>query len=227
MKYLVYILVAVTGLFFTWNHFFDVYLVSHHSMASTLIDGDKVLVHKSGISAIKRSGIILFKQLGGVYIKRCVGLPGEKVEIKAGKVIINNKEINTPATVLLSAKQDPAYNQIIFDYYNNNWTSDDFGPVVVPKAGWSIDLNRVNLNIYKAAIQQEQQITTAEAWDKFISINKKYTFQQDYFFVLGDNRHHSEDSRTFGYIAQHKIIGITERILFSYADAKRTLRKIE
>jgi signal peptidase I len=214
MKYFFSALCIAVLLSFVWRYYFDIYRVTNHSMHPTLLDGDKVLVKKRAGTDIARESIVLFNQAGSVYIKRCIGMPGEKLEIRAGKVVINDSAVDTAFT---SSVPDTAINQIILAFYGHTWSNDNFGPVVIPKAGLTIDLNGNSTAIYSEAIQQETGISESNEWARFLADNRQYTFKKDYFFMLGDNRHHSEDSRTFGYIERGNIVGVMQRVLFSSA----------
>ncbi len=90
------------------------------------------------------------------------------------------------------------------------WNFDFFGPLYIPKKGDSILLTPQNIVLYQRLIErfEKNRLTTK---DSLIFINdlpkKYYTFQQNYYFVIGDNRHNSIDSRSWGLIPQSHIIG--------------------
>lgn len=89
------------------------------------------------------------------------------------------------------------------------WNQDFFGPLYVPKNGDSILLNVSHISLYKKIIEDYEN-HTIEYEDNFFKIDGKqrshYIFNQDYFFVAGDNRHHSFDSRHWGFIPEDHII---------------------
>ena len=84
------------------------------------------------------------------------------------------------------------------------WTRDNYGPIIIPKKGMHIIFTKENIAIYKALIANyEQEIIQLN--DDNDSIN--YTFKHNYYFMLGDNRHNSIDSRSYGFVPEVYIQG--------------------
>ena len=212
------------------------------------------------------------------YVKRCVGIPGDSLQIKDGIVFVNGKELILPerakpqysyevtydmnasidferilkdidctdgagfkndtrdtlflaaltfdgAEKLKSITGIKSVNRIIKkdaedgafpDFKDgkpsvtNNWNGDNYGPIYIPQAGKTVALNKETLPLYKIIIT-EYEGNTIEVKGNEIKINGKtantYTFKQDYYWMMGDNRHNSLDARYFGYTPADHIVG--------------------
>ncbi|MDR1591875.1 MAG: S26 family signal peptidase [Prevotellaceae bacterium] len=93
---------------------------------------------------------------------------------------------------------------------NYGWTRDNYGPIVVPKRGETVRLTLENLPVYEQVIVNYER-NTLRVVGKNIYINDLltdvYTFGMDYFWMMGDNRHQSADSRYWGFVPEDHVIG--------------------
>ena len=127
---------------------------------------------------------------------------------KEAKIVTNSKLIDS---LRRNFKTFKSYNTSFFpNDIKYNWNEDNFGPIIIPKKGVKVKLTSTNLPIYKKLIRDyEKNALTIE--NNVVKINnlptKEYTFKQDYFWMMGDNRYRSEDSRVWGFVPEDHIVG--------------------
>ena len=100
----------------------------------------------------------------------------------------------------------------VFPFSDNfQWTRDFFGPLWIPQKGVTVELNQDNLPLYERIITAYEKNDLEVSPDGVIRINGEvahsYTFAQDYYFMMGDNRHNSLDSRYWGFVPEDHIVG--------------------
>jgi len=109
------------------------------------------------------------------------------------------------------------------------WSLDNYGPVWIPKAGATVKLNADNLPFFRRAISVYEH-NDLELKNGQIYINGEatdnYTFKQDYYWAMGDNRHNSEDSRKWGYVPHDHIVGKPLFIWFSLKNSKFSFKNL-
>jgi signal peptidase I len=205
------------------------------------------------------------------YIKRCVGIPGDKIEIQNAQVMVNGTTLPNPEEMQFSYEVvsnneisdrnfekmgiDPTdiggqsrldENKVLYHIFMTNkkveeikalpyiisakritrtegeygiypvknskkWGADLYGPITVPSEGLTIDVNDSTLAFYGKMIERYEHNENVKIEKGKLTVDGKeisqYTFKQDYYFMMGDNRHNSLDSRYWGFVPADHIVG--------------------
>ncbi len=186
-----------------------------------------------GIKEPERGDIVVFefpgdrddiraKELNVNYVKRLIGMPGDTLQIINRVVYINGKENPIPPYVNytnLQAKPAGISEPYIFPM-GSGWNEDNYGPYVVPKAGMKIDLTTANFAVWQTLINREFGRKVLDISGGSVTLEGKpvtsYTFKKDHFFMMGDNRNDSYDSRFWGPISRDAVVGSAFLVLFSW-----------
>jgi signal peptidase I len=240
-----------------------------------------------GFSEVKRGDVVVFNyppelqhpvDLKTNYIKRCVGLPGDKIEVRDLQVYANGTAVENPVRMEneyfiatnTAVNEEKIFKENGVSEYNSytetfndtipgndqsgylifttveiaekikqydfvkavtivksskdisepglypqsalfKWNRDNYGPVTVPKQDVTIDITPDNVAMYGPVIKNYEGNEDVELEEQAIKIGgkaiTKYTFKQDYYFMMGDNRHNSADSRYWGFVPMDHIVG--------------------
>ncbi len=221
------------------------------------------------------------------YVKRCVGIPGDSLEIKDGYIFINSKQTVLPDRAKIQyfntvsvtegfnpnslinrygstelrqginsreyyvnltdenaqkLKNNPLAKSIVKDItpkgnYSKSvfphneqypWSVDNFGPIYIPEEGKTVELNAKSIPFYKRIIEvYENNDLTINGDEIFINgkLATTYTFKQNYYWMMGDNRHNSEDARFWGYVPFDHVVGKPVFVWFSWNSNGQGLRE--
>jgi signal peptidase I len=196
--------------------------ISYSSVSPILKDGFMVQIHKLSFSTTKneylkadskicRGDIVVCDYLDHeLLIKRCVGIAGDTLELLNNKVFINKQNQTFSDKVILgTSKVIRKDNSFLFESVDN-WKISNFGPMYIPKKGDIIQLNYKNWILYRSIISRIEDSYIDFISGEFFLNNRKidqYKFKYNYYFLLGDNRPESADSRTFGLVTDKDIVG--------------------
>ncbi|HIC32189.1 MAG TPA: signal peptidase I [Flavobacteriaceae bacterium] len=110
-----------------------------------------------------------------------------------------------------------------------NWNKDEFGPIYIPEAGKTVNLNLDVLPLYKRIITAYEGNTIDVKGNQILingEVANTYTFKQDYYWMMGDNRHNSQDARMWGYVPFDHVVGKPVFVWMSWDSNGKGLDKI-
>lgn len=128
------------------------------------------------------------------------------------------------------------FNLPYFPHHDSyNWTPDNLGPLVIPRKGYPISLSKENLPVYKRILEVNENRSVG-IWNDQVTIDgmlvSSYSFAQDYYWVVSDNRHRAVDSRFFGFVPFDHMLGTSGFVVYHWNQGdgyfwRRLLRKVK
>lgn len=154
------------------------------------------------------------------YIKRLIGEPGDTIQIKDKIVTVNRVIFPNPQYAILDhVTLNPNMTDPRTFPKGMGWNEDNYGPLVVPKKGDVIKITSENFERWKMFIMREGHNPKILV-DNKISIDEiqtdEYKVEKDYYFMMGDNRNNSLDSRFWGFMPKENIVGEALIIYWSW-----------
>ncbi len=226
---------AVVAAFLINTFLFQNYNVPTGSMERTILPGDFLVVSKltygprlpiigyrlPGFTDVKQNDIVVFIQprTEENYVKRCVAIAGQTLEIKNRVMYVDGVESPLPEHgQFIGEPAPPNYIEpSIFPKYAP-YNKDNYGPIYLPKKGDTLTLNAQNYEYYRYLLEYEGH--QARLINGQVMIDGKptstYIVQQNYYFMIGDNRDNSLDSRFWGYVPEKNIVGSPLFIYWSW-----------
>jgi signal peptidase I len=181
-------------------------------------------------SHIHRGDVVVFEYPGPYnelrpptavdYVKRSIGLPGDTVRIVHGTVKVNGRTLNLPEFAKPQTAEEVLYSSRNGTTFppGTDFTQVDYGPIVVPKRGDTLLLDAATIRRWKMLIEREGHSVLVDNGKIYIDgfQTDRCVVSRDYYFVLGDNRDNSLDSRYWGFVPSDNIVGEALLVYWSW-----------
>lgn len=156
------------------------------------------------------------------YVKRCIGIPGDTIQVINKVVYINGKQFWIPSHIKYMSPyiKPKSYIEPRIFPKGMPWNEDNYGPLIVPKKGYTIKLTLDNVERWRTTIDREYGKRVVTIKGNHVEIEGQpvtsYTFKKNYYFMMGDNRDDSLDSRFWGFVPRDRVVGEAFITLFSW-----------
>jgi signal peptidase I len=144
------------------------------------------------------------------YIKRCIGIPGDTVAIRSGEVSINGREVLPPTHGRGSYPGGQEWRDAGRESGSVRIDGNNFGPVIVPKKGDVFSLTPATAMQWREFVEREHHKLQIDSTGSVLIDgveSSTYAVNENYYFMLGDNRGNSLDSRFWGFVPESNIVG--------------------
>ncbi len=156
------------------------------------------------------------------YVKRCIGIPGDTIQVINKVVYVNGKQFWIPSHIKYMSPyiKPKSYIEPRIFPKGMPWNEDNYGPLIIPKKGYTIKLTLDNVERWRTTIDREYGKRVVTIKGNHVEIEGQpvtsYTFKKNYYFMMGDNRDDSLDSRFWGFVPRDRIVGEAFITLFSW-----------
>lgn len=180
---------------------------------------------------VERGDIVVFEFPGlrdelkpsepATYVKRCAGLPGDTIQILHGRVFVNESPLKFPPHGKPPLGFGPSRRAMGYHLFpRGSYYSDfEYGPLTIPKKGDTLLLRNGAIRQWEVFIAREGHRVEVDSENRISidgKVTERYVVQRNYYFMLGDNRDNSLDSRFWGFLPEDNIIGKALLVYWSW-----------